>query len=278
MSKQKVHAVVGNGEASEKAIRAALSDALNDGDAIGLVWSPPHGEGTEAVFDYVLDKHVPFVMYYKEGANPHKLFRQSEHGIVQKVRNPLTAALRAIDGGNVLFLWDDEENPEDDETLISHVFDVAGEDALVLALNHGLAPISLEPDVEIPEIEEDAIISEEEEDDDPVADFTIEELENMPASSVKTWAAKRGIPGTTKAAILDGLREARLDEVGVDLEEEEEEDSYGVTDPQRGPGVEETALPPAPNVGSSPAEDGELAKALRAAASHLIKAANLLGA
>lgn len=204
MSKQRVHAVIGKGEASSETIAEGLKDILEDGDALGLVWAPPHTASQDSVMEFVLDREIPFVMYYKDGTNPHKLFREADWGIVQKVRNPLKSALEGVDnGGAVLFLWSDDENPEDDDTLIDFVFDTLGEEQLVLALDHGLAPISVSPPVPIPAPEEVAAPVEEE--DDEVKPFTKDELEGMPAPAVKQYGAKVGAKGTTKTAIIAEL-------------------------------------------------------------------------
>lgn len=214
---QRVHAVVGGGTVAKPALIESLKDAIEDGDAVGLLWDDKT-DTTEEVFDYVLDHGVEFTMYYKEGSTPHKLFRNAEHGVCQKVRNPLKAALQAVEnGGAVLFLWDDDENPEDDEDeqLIKFVFDTCGDDQLVLELTNGLAPISVNPPADIPSAEEIAEIAPDDDDEDesPLANFSKEELDNMPAALVKEYGVKIGTKATTKTAIIAELFPADEEEL-----------------------------------------------------------------
>lgn len=254
-----INSVIGTGEATKQAIASSLKDIMNEGDELTVIWDSPTSDTLDALLDVVREVEYEFNMLYVEGENPPKIFRQSSHGVCTKVRNKINSALDAVSkDGAVLFLWDDDEN-DGEETLIDHVFDRLGDNATVLDLGQGLTPITCNPPVDIPEQVE---IDDEEEEEEAVEDFTRDELASMPAAAVKAWGLKKGLKSTTKSAIV---REAFPE----DEEDEEEE-------------VEDVPSPPLPdreeagNVGSAKGDDTDVQKALRQAASWLIKAANLL--
>lgn len=245
-----INSVVGSGEASKQAIASGLKDLMNEGDQVTLIWDSPTSDTLDALLDVITDREYDFNLLYTEGQNPPKMLRMSSHGICTKTKNPINTALDEVSkDGAVLFLWDDEEN-DDDDSLIDHVFDRLGENTTVLDLAQGLSPITCEPPVDIPEQEEPA--EEEDEDEEPIEEFTRDELASMPAATVKAWAKRKGLESTTKTAII---REAFPE--GDDEEEVPEPEDAG-------------------NVGSASGTDGEVSKALRQAAAHLLKAANLL--
>lgn len=195
-------AVVGSGSAPSKVIAEGLTDALDGDGAVGLIWTGKPTPGQEAVFDYVLDNEVEFTLYYEDGQNPPKVFRESDHGVVQKSRDPLGKALDDTTG-SVLFLWDDDENPD----LIEVVWGAVHQQGVpILELTNGLAPITLEEEEEeVTEAknryEEDD--GEEEEEDD--TRFTKDELEVMAAAAVKRYGARIGAEATTKKGIIEEL-------------------------------------------------------------------------
>lgn len=203
MGKQKQHTVIGSGLAPAKVLAEGLNDVLDEGDSVGLIWTGKPTAGQEAVFDYVLDHELPFTLYYEDGQNPPKVFRDSEHGVVQKSREPLAKAL-ADTTGSVLFLWDDDENPD----LIEVVWDTVHPEGInILELTNGLTPITLEAeDEEVVEAksryEDDGDDEEEEEDD---TRFTKDELEVMAAAAVKRYGARIGAEATTKKGIIEEL-------------------------------------------------------------------------
>jgi hypothetical protein len=188
------HIIMGTGPCSEEAVTEALRDALTDGDTIAVAWSgSPVPESLGAVYDYILDHNIDFVLFYTDEQKVHSDFREADHGIVQKVRNPNASLMKALDG-NVLFLWNDEE-----EDLINFVFDTEP-DAKVLELSNGLAPISVSEN--IPEVEMPTPVIEEEEDD---YSYTREELETATAYVVKRYGERMGCEAKTKAGIIAEL-------------------------------------------------------------------------
>lgn len=198
----KQHTVIGSGTAPAKVLAEGLNDVLDDGDSVGLIWTGKPTEGQEAVFDYVLDNEVPFTLYYEDGQNPPKVFRNSEHGVVQKSRDPIGKALEDTDG-SVLMLWDEDENPD----LIGYVWDTVHPEGInILELTNGLTPITLEEeDEEVVEAKsryEEADEDDEEEDD---TRFTKDELEVMAAAAVKRYGARIGVEATTKKGIIEEL-------------------------------------------------------------------------
>lgn len=205
---QSVYAVVGSGTAPAAVITEGLNDALKEGDAISLVWETPEDDdGIAAVYDYILDNEVQFVMYYEEGDKVPRVFREAEHGVVQKVKTPSLKALKDIAGkGKVLFLWD--TNYDDDQ--IDGVFDNINEGVLVLELTNGLDPIKEVGPDEIPtpvdpdlkDVDPDEQPPDEKEDD---ARFTKAELEVMAAAAVKRYGKRVGAKATTAKGIIAEL-------------------------------------------------------------------------
>jgi len=190
------HIIMGTGPCPKDAVTEALRDALTDGDTLAFAWSgSPVPESIGAVYDYVLDHEIDFVLFYTDEQKVHSAFREADHGTVQKVRNTYASLMKALDG-NVLFLWDDEE-----EDLINSVFDVVP-DATVLELSNGLAPIIIAED--IPEVETPAPVVEEEEEEDDYS-YTREELETATAYVVKRYGERMGCEAKTKAGIIAEL-------------------------------------------------------------------------
>jgi hypothetical protein len=201
----KVHAVVGTGNASPQAVRSCLKDVITGTDAVNLLWSGKPNEAQEAVFDYVLDNEVPFTLYYEDEDTPPRVFRESEFGVVKKVREPLRWCVSSVvNGGHVLYLWND-----DDPHAIWPVVDLAPKGILIKDLSNGLIPIEVEeppawaanggtPPVEL-DLELEKLLDGEE------SRFTKDELEVMTAAAVKRYGARLGLNATTKSGIIDEL-------------------------------------------------------------------------
>lgn len=211
-SKMKVHAIVGSGSAPTKVIQEGLRDAVSKKDAVSLVWQGPPSDTLEDVYDYVMDNEIQFQMFYADGTTPARVFRESEHGAVQKVRDPFKAALQSVAGGSVLFLWNEDE----DDDQIEPVFELVERGTLVLELTNGLAPISI--DMDIPEPVEPELAKDEDDDEDDDSDFTKEELEIMTPFAVKRYGERKGCAAKTKSGIIAEL----FPEVGGEDEEEGE--------------------------------------------------------
>jgi hypothetical protein len=191
------HVVLGKGSAPEKVIIEGLKDILKDGDEIAFAWSgSPVPEGIEAVYGYVLDNEIPFVMVYTEDQKVPGSFRMAEHGVVQKVRNPIQSLLKDLDG-KVLVLWSDDEN--DEGGLIDQIFDAAP-DASVLELTNGLAPIVIEADAPA-----EAPSAPAEQDDEDSSYFTEEQLRSMAPPAVVRYGKNRGCSATTKDGVIAEL-------------------------------------------------------------------------
>ena len=201
MSKMKVHAVVGRGTAPAKVINEGLRDVVGKEDTVSLVWLGKPKEGEEAVYDFVLEHDVSFQMFYNDDSTPPRVFREADHGAVQKVRNPLKSALESVEnGGKVLYLWD--ADADDDQVEV--VFDIIDAGTLVLELTNGLAPISI--DMDIPEPEEPVLEKDPEEEavsEDTL--FTKDELAIMTPFAVKRYGERQGCKATTKGGIIKEL-------------------------------------------------------------------------
>lgn len=214
---QKVHAIIGTGETSKKALYESLDEILSEGDAVSLVWAGPPNETVELVYDYILDNEMEFTMFYSEEHTPPKAFRTAENGITQKSRNPIVAAVKSVaNDGAVLVLWDDD----DQDDYVNAADAVADRDLLFMELSNGLAPIAFADEEEEPEEEETEVEEPEEE------DFTREELLNMPAAAVKRYGVSKGAKAATKGGIIDEL----FPMIQYEEEEEEEEAPLKVGD------------------------------------------------
>lgn len=194
-----VHAIIGRGQATPQAIAEGLRDVLQPGDAVAFTWHGSPNDTWEAIYDYVLDNEHEFMMFYEEGTNPPRVFREHEVGVVQKVRNADASATNSIDGsGKLLVLWDNDANIDQFEHVDPK------DDVLIFDLANGMVPIDDAAGDPIPEpVEPD--LSEDEEEDDLPASFTKEELLNAPAAVVKKYGAKKGTTSTTKGGIIKEL-------------------------------------------------------------------------
>ena len=199
MSKMKVHAIVGTGSAPTKVIQEGLRDGISTKDAVSLIWLGSPTEAMEDVYDYIMEHEIAFQMFYADGTTPARVFRESEHGAVQKVRDPYKAALQSVEnGGKVLFLW----NEDDDDNQIDPVFEHIARGTLVLELSNGLAPISM--DMDIPEPVDPVVAKDEDEPEDDTS-FTKDELEIMTPYAVKRYGERMGCAAKTKSGIIQEL-------------------------------------------------------------------------
>lgn len=261
-----VHAIVGNGEASPKAVAEALRDVVRKGDVVGVIWNGKPSATETVIYDFLLDDEVPFVMYYVDGDKVPQVFRDAEHGTVQKTRNPEQSVVDAIEGkGKVLFRWNDAEGDDQIEGL----FDVIDEGTLVLELTNGLAPIKRVADGEIPEPQDREVQKDEAEVQDD-AEFSKEELENMTPISVKRYGERKGTIAKTKKGIIEEL----FSEKGSDEDDGPYGDSLAA---DSGPQGEDLAPAVATNAGSvADVDKSEVPQLLRIIASNLIRLANAL--
>lgn len=246
MSKQ--HAVVGVGTAPAKVIAEGLNDVLDEGDSVLLLWTGKPTEGQEAVYDYILDNEIPFVMFYEDGDNPPKVFRENDEGVVQKSRDALAKALSETDG-SILVL------DEDDDDFLIQVHDMKDPGTVMLSLTNGLAPIVIED--EDPEVAEAASRYEDDEDeedeDEDDTRFTKDELEVMAASAVKRYGDRIGAKATTKKGIIA--------ELFPDDDEEEHNNGHKSRDGDRDEPDAEDDEPTTP-LGQTLPEEDELQQAM----------------
>jgi len=205
-----IHAVLGTGPSSEKAIVEALKDALSDGDEMAMPWVWPIPDSLSYVYKYALDHEVPFTLFYSDDAAkpPTKSFREAGSCVVQKTRDPFGACLKACDD-SVLFLWDDETAENDIQKIFA-----GSESAVVLELSNGLAPIVLTE--EAPPSSE---LAPEEEDEEDTSILSKEELEMMTAHAVKRYGERRGCEATTKTGIIEELFGAEVESAPVSTSE-----------------------------------------------------------
>jgi hypothetical protein len=211
-----IHAVVGTGSAPEEAVQAALGDIVKEGDAIAIAWDgPPKSAGVKAVYDYVLDNEIEFVMLHAAGDKVPSVFSSQEFGVTEASDDLVESLVASVEGeGTVLYLWDD------DVDTVSRVLELAG-DKRVLDLTDALTPIMFDDTPEAPELVE---APEEEEDD---MSFTRDELEAMAAVAVKRYGAKKGCKAATKGGIIAELfpdDESAPEEVQADEQPEEVEE------------------------------------------------------
>lgn len=188
------HVVIGSGSAPATAISESLRDLIKDGDELAFAWTgSPVPEGYEAVYGYALDNEIPFTMLYTDGQKIPGLFRDSEFGVVQKVRDTEQSLLKNLDG-KVLLMWEDSENEEGG--LIDRIFDSCP-NVEVLELTNGLAPIVIESEVDEP--------APTATDDDDDMDFTQQQLSSMASAAVVRYGQRKGCTATTKDGVIEEL-------------------------------------------------------------------------
>ena len=189
-----IHAVIGNGTAPASVIKEGLRDILEDGDIVAIPWYGKPTDGLAAVYDYILDNNIDFVMLHHKSNEPAKAFTSAQNGSTIVMDNVNASLLTTVgQGGKVLFLWDDRDSAADDMLkLVNFVFDNIGEQTLVLELTNGLAPISLSLAEEAPAATTDDV--EVDPTDDSPTSFTREELSIMPIQSLKRMAEDNGLP------------------------------------------------------------------------------------
>lgn len=183
----RIHAVVGSGTAPDSVIKEGLRDVLESDDIVVIPWYGKPTPGLAAVYDYVLDNSIDFIMYH-DGANlPAKAFATAESGSLICCPNVDLGVIASVaSGGKVLVLWD-ATNEAAMEELINNVFDNISEKTLTLELTNGLAPISLSLLTPEPVDEVDPT-------DDSPKEFTREELSIMPVGALKRLAESKGLP------------------------------------------------------------------------------------
>lgn len=196
--------VLGRGSSNtpEEVIVAGLKDSIDSAsDRLMLPWyGRPIPKDLEVVYDWVLDNEVPFEMYAEDPDTVPKVFTSCEHGNVS-VGVPM---VRVSDRcKKVLYLWSDDDPSEE----LIWTLD-SNEVVLILDLTNGLIPIEMDDE------EESSIPTKPAEDYDEPSDnslggmetMTKEEMENMPAASVKAFASdKLGVPFSTKSAAIEAL-------------------------------------------------------------------------
>jgi hypothetical protein len=197
------HAVIHNGTAPATMIKECLRDATAANDVIGLPWYGRPTDGLAAVYDFVLDNQVSFVMYHTEDNVPAKAFRTAEHGSVQEVTSVSKALINAVTvpGGKIFVLWNDDDAAATAATAaeVQFIFDHADPKTLVFELTNGLAPISLSLAPDAAEVSPEKEVDADPESDptDSVSDdenFSKAELEIMTVPVLKRLAEKKGLP------------------------------------------------------------------------------------
>lgn len=201
-----IHGVIGNGSAPDTVIKEGLRDILGDGDILVLPWYGKPTDGLAAVYDYVLDNSIDFVMLHHKSDVPAKAFTTSTCGSIVVADNVDASVLQSIGGGGkVLFLWDDRSSAARDmDKLANFIFDNLDEKTLVLELTNGLAPISLSLVDTLPDEESSTEVDPT--DDSPIT-FSREELSIIPIQSLKRMAEDHGLPAGVvgKANYIDTI-------------------------------------------------------------------------
>jgi hypothetical protein len=211
-------------------IEAGLADSVDAvKDKIHIPWfGKPIPSDLETVYDWVMDNEVSFVLHSSNWDDVPSAFHKCEFGDVM-VGDPVAGVASAC--STLLYLWDD------DHATLEFVADMPKAPALVLDLTAGLIPIEFES-------EEEAITApslskyddDDDDDDEAPQDMTREELEIMPALSVKRYAsAKLGTVFTSKSAAIEAL----FPTAGVEVEEDPTDDDDIAPTPKVSSSVDE---------------------------------------
>jgi hypothetical protein len=223
--------VLGRGDSTESSvITACLHDAIDtETDDIHLPWyGKPIPTDLEVVYDWVLDNEVTFTLYAEDTADVPKAFHKCPFGTVV-AGDPVIGVATAC--STLLYLWDA------DYAVLDFVASAAFAPSLVLDLTNGLHPVEFEGYEEAITDTPDSKYDDDDDDDDDKApqEMTRDELEIMPALSVKRYAsAKLGEQFTTKSAAIEALFPS-VDAV-------EEEDPTDDDTPPPAPVVRESSL------------------------------------
>jgi hypothetical protein len=193
--------VLGRGGATPpEVIDAGLLDSVDAiKDKIHLPWyGKPIPSDLETVYDWVMDNEVSFVIHAEDINSVPKAFRACLFGEVVE-GDPIVGVASAC--STLLYLWDDNS------ATLESVNDLSKAPSLILDLTSGLIPIEFES-------EEEAISSppsskyddDDDDEEEPPLAMTREELEIMPALSVKRYAsAKLGTVFASKSAAIEAL-------------------------------------------------------------------------
>jgi hypothetical protein len=206
--------VLGRGDSTESlVITACLHDTITTGtDDVHLPWyGKPIPTDLEVVYDWVLDNEVKFTMYAEDAHAVPKAFHKCPFGTVVE-GDPVIGVATAC--STLLYLWDA------DYDVLDFVASAAFAPSIVLDLTNGLKPVEFEGYAEaITDAPDSQYDDADDDDDEAPQEMTRDELEIMPALSVRRYAsAKLGEQFTTKSAAIEALFPS------VDVEEEDPTD------------------------------------------------------
>lgn len=224
--------VLGRGDSTESlVITTCLHDAINiEKDDVHLPWyGKPIPTDLEVTYDWVLDNEVKFTLYAEDPQNVPKVFHECTFGTVERIwGDPVIDVATAC--STLLYLWDA------DYAVLDFVASAAFAPSLVLDLTNGLHPVEFEGYEEAITDTPDSKYDDDDDDDDKAPqEMTRDELEIMPALSVKRYAsAKLGAQFTTKSAAIEALFPS--------IDAEEEEDPTDDDTPPPAPVVRESSL------------------------------------
>lgn len=202
---KELYGVLGAGSASPKIISAALDDVGTKVEYI-LPWYGRPTPGLEAVYDWMIDNNAEYTIVGSEKMPKALTDDALDFAVVKNVNAYIFEALTSRDpSGMSLILWDDER----EEISLSIASQSIESGLPTLDLTNGLVPIIFEDE---PEANAAPVVTEEIEEEDPsveppqeTAPFTKEELETMPAASVKRMAKDIGFDVKTKEEAIDRL-------------------------------------------------------------------------
>jgi len=222
--------VLGRGGATPtEVIEAGLADSVDAvKDKIHIPWfGKPIPSDLETVYDWVMDNEVSFVLHADKASSVPKAFRTCLFGEVVE-GDPVAGVASAC--STLLYLWDDAS------ATLEFVADMPKAPALVLDLTAGLIPIEFESEEEAITAPSLSKYDDDDDDDEAPQDMTREELEIMPALSVKRYAsAKLGTVFTSKSAAIEAL----FPTAGVDVEEDPTDDDVVAPTPKESSSVDE---------------------------------------
>lgn len=216
--------ILGEGaDTPREVIVSGLQDIYTSDVRIHVPWvGKPIPADMEIVYDWLLDYEVPFTIYSPDVSTIPAAFRKATFGEAEEAADPSIAVAKASQ--TILYLWSDEERSQAE---LNHVLNCDQSVSLILDLTNALVSIDVEEAIDEPaSTKYDDVIEDDDEDEDFISQMTREELEAMPAMSVRRYAkAKLGQDFSSKQSAIDALFDTRQS-----VDEEDPTDDAPVVD------------------------------------------------
>lgn len=192
------YGIIGSGEASVKAIQAALNDLGTDN---AFIVPYRRNASMESVYDWLIDNEVEFTVV---GGNPGRILNECAKRIIPLEKGaPIDMGVidelsRSVNP-SLLVMWSEDSKKE--------ILEAASAGWKIMELTNGLAPITVEDEDEEEIAAEVSPVETAAEEVEESTTLTKEELAGMPIAAVKRYAYVQGVDvkGKNKQEIIDTL-------------------------------------------------------------------------